>query len=127
VVRPFCRKESFDFEAFRDVLIWVSQHLPDAVLAAVVADVWNRLRRRSKTEDWEGGGRRARIVEIYGPDGTYTRFAVEEEPGGRPQQSAIVHAEVLDQLERLAKLRDSGALREEEFEQQKKQLLRISW
>jgi hypothetical protein len=38
-----------------------------------------------------------------------------------------VHAEVLDQLERLARLRDSGDLTDDEFEQQKKQLLRISW
>jgi transposase len=128
----FRRKGSVDLEAFRDVLIWVNQHLPDAVLAAVVADVWNRLRRGGEREEADAesqsGPRRARIVEIYGPDGTYTRFAVEEdEPGGNPQQSAIVHAEVLDQLERLARLRDSGDLTDDEFEQQKKQLLRISW
>jgi hypothetical protein len=47
----FRRKGSVDLEAFRDVLIWVNQHLPDAVLAAVVADVWNRLRRGGEREE----------------------------------------------------------------------------
>src|SRR4051812_21912347 len=38
---PLRRKESSDFEAYRDILIYLANHVPDAVLGAIVADVWN--------------------------------------------------------------------------------------
>jgi hypothetical protein len=141
VQRPRLRWGNSDVEALRDVLIWLGHHLPDAVLAAIVADFWQRFRNSPKADEATPAGvgdtqreeieeqintaakPRVRIVEVWEVGKPITRFAVEENPD--PEESAIVPADSLDELERLVEQRYAGDLSEEEYQRRKRQLRRF--